>query len=180
MKVEIIIAVILFLIYTNSYLRDKFFDKATIGFIFLSLSLIYLTFNTIFRWQLVPLYILLIISLILNFYIGFIYRAKLLKVSSKGSRRIVVVLVSIFMIFNFVFPLNDFEYNKEEYFVGNKTYTIVDPLKKDDFNENERRKISVKLYYPSDATSFEKNVWLENFDGFEEYMVSKYNIPKYL
>ncbi|WP_338535466.1 alpha/beta fold hydrolase [Helicovermis profundi] len=177
--IEILIAFVLFFIYVFKNLRNIFFDKAFIGFIFLSFVSVYLIIYDTFRWQLIPLILLIIITYILLIYIGFIYKNKNLKVSHKLSRRIVTVLIASFLFSSIIFPLNDFKIYKGKYYVGNKIYTMIDPLRKEILSKNENRKISVKLYYPSDSISKERNRWIDNIDGLEKYIFAKYKIPKF-
>jgi hypothetical protein len=139
------------------------------------------------RWQMYPLYLLLILCL-LAVVIKETSNLNFKKVyTSNIIRRIIKSLMILFLIISmavsYAFPVYKMPKPKGQYKVGTTTFDAVDESRKAIYSldETKNRKIRIQMWYPSDDVKGYKAVpWLEDGQKVSNGIADMMKMPRFI
>jgi hypothetical protein len=182
-----IIESILFLLMIVSlgvFIKYKFIKKKFI-IVFVVLSILSLILHHIFenaRWQLYPLYIVVILMIVMSMF--FIFRNEIFH--KKGVIRKITLILSGFLIVlsgvsKYAFPLYEIPVPSGEYSIGTESFILVDNNREEIYGEEGHRKIKIQIWYPAESTDgYELVPWLEDGQLVAEALAIDTGLPPFV
>lgn len=172
--IELIFLLFALIIFVIPYTREIFMKIPLIGIIFSILVLVALSYYS-FRWQMLMMFVLYVISIIVFSFMTYNDNYKKFNISGNIFRRIGVIFISMTLIINFLFPLNNLMKYKGKYYVGTSTISITDYNRQNiNMKMGKFRNISVRMFYPSYKSGDERQKLVDNPIAFNETMKRSY------
>jgi pimeloyl-ACP methyl ester carboxylesterase len=139
------------------------------------------------RWQLYPLYLVIIIYFILSI----LQFARILSVSKLNAHKrikgLVIGIMILFLIVSiisaFVFPVYKMSIPKGKYKIGTVSFDVTDENRKAIYSDNlqNNRKIKIQIWYPAEDTKGFKQVpWLQDGDAVAKGVSRMMGIPNFV
>ncbi|WP_405608339.1 alpha/beta hydrolase family protein [Polaribacter sp. Asnod1-A03] len=171
---EIILLLLCFTFITYLSIRKgKTYKKIELGIILL-VPILHLTFEG-FRWQMIPIYILLCI---ISFWI---YKEYLIFKGNWIKKSLTILGITTLMVLGYVLPtiLPIFELPKPtgKYSIGSQ-YIHLKTDREETITKNptDKRELMIKVWYPANIKNEKKEPYLN--DGDRVSFASKYGLPK--
>lgn len=158
--IYILASIMIGLIISKKYIHKKYV------YTFLSFSssifLIYLIFGHI-RWQLYTFYITyMMLSVIV--YLIYTKRYEFTNLIKRILKITLTLLITIFLISIFVFPVYEIPSPTGDYLIGTTSYMIEDDIRDELYTKDlsDHRKINIQMWYPaSKVDGYQRYPWLE-------------------
>ncbi|MGB3368713.1 MAG: dienelactone hydrolase family protein [Acidaminobacteraceae bacterium] len=165
---ELIFLLFALIIFVIPHTRNDFMKKPVKGIACGILMLVALSWFSL-RWQMAPMFILYTIYVIVFLFMTYNGNYEKFKIKGKIFRRIGVVFISVALIINILFPLNDLSKFKGKYYVGTSTINITDYNRQNkNMQMGKFRNISVRMFYPSYKSGVKKHKLIDNPTAFNE------------
>ena len=134
------------------------------------------------RWQLYPLYLLVLSLFIMVFYSNF----RSIDISRSFDRLLTVsglLLLFVSIILLLVFPMEKLPTPSGKYSIGSKNYDLIDRSRDDPYSEvlNGDRKIKFQIWYPTDNTDgHERAKWIEDGKILTRQLAKSMHLPSFM
>lgn len=175
----ILVIVALGLLILHKLVRKRFMI-VIVGATFLSLIVHLIMEST--RWQLFPMYIVVIITIGMTLFYIFIIK----EFQKKRAIRIISFVVSGILILVsgasiYAFPVNEIPLPSGEFSIGTESFVLVDEDREEIYGVEGNRKIKIQVWYPAESTEgYDLVPWLEDGRVVAEALAVDTGLPSFV